>query len=95
MENKCRYVKTSKGYRSECGHTIKSVSHTFKYCPFCGGKYIRSRKDYYEENKEQIKAKSKAYRQEHKEQCLEYAKEWRKKNPNYYKRYAMGDLVNG
>lgn len=50
-------------------------------------------KAYYQANKEKIKARSKARREAHKEELSAYGKEWRKKNPDYYKRYVMSDLV--
>lgn len=93
MSDTCRYKKVSNGYRSECGHTIKSVSHTFKVCPFCGRKYIRDRKDYYAENSERIKGNSKRYRESHTEQIKAYQKKWRENHPDYYKRYVMSGLI--
>lgn len=50
-------------------------------------------KAYYQAHKERIKAASKARREAHKEELSAYGKEWRKKNPDYYKRYVMSDLI--
>lgn len=94
MSDTCRYKKVSNGYRSECGHTIKSVSHTFKVCPFCGKKYIRDRKNYYQENTERIKAYARDYRKNHPEQVKAYQKKWREANPDYFKKYALTKIVN-
>ena len=48
---------------------------------------------YYQEHKEEIKARSRARREAHKEDLKIYGREWRRNHPNYYKRYTMGDLV--
>lgn len=50
-------------------------------------------KQYYQEHREQIIARSKARREAHKEELSAYGKEWRKKHPDYYKNYTMGDLL--
>ena len=52
-------------------------------------------KAYYQANREKIIARSKARREAHKEELSDYGKEWRRKNPEYYKRYNMSDLVKG
>lgn len=51
-------------------------------------------KRYYQEHKEEIKARSNARYKEHREEMKAYNKEWRKKHPLYYKQYKMGDLLN-
>ena len=50
-------------------------------------------KAYYQANREKIKARSKARYEANREKLSAYGKEWRKKNPEYYKRYVMGDLI--
>ena len=50
-------------------------------------------KEYYQKHREEIKARSKARREAHKEELSNYGREWRRKHPDYYKKYAMGDLV--
>lgn len=55
----------------------------------CVNRFVpgRTKKEYYEENKDKILEYAKEYREVHKDKILEYGKEYRKENREYFLEY--------
>lgn len=60
-------------------HYIKTLECVNKNIP------LRTRKEYYEDNKEKVKLQSRTYAEENKERCREQLMEWRKNNAEHIK----------
>lgn len=40
-ENTCKHGYVSAFWQTTCGKVIQQYDHTWKYCPYCGGRIVR------------------------------------------------------
>ena len=75
----CKWEKTAKGYNTGCYHEISVRIRGAIYCPFCGGKILKSRKrmdnSYYRARRGELLPKFKEYYRQNAEDLKEYQKE--------------------